>query len=266
MRYRLIDALRGFSLVSMILFHACWDLVYLYGADWPWYKGTPGYLWQQSICWAFILISGFCMGLKKEEGSALRGFRRGLLLLAAGSLVTVATLLFTPESPIIFGVLFFLGTAMLLTTVLLPALRRCSAGVGLLCAALLFFLLRNINEESLGFESLVLCKLPAAWYEQGLAATFLGFQDRNFLSADYFPLLPWYFLFLAGWFLCRCLLQNHATQEDTAAAETGTLSVLPGWFRAGISPLEFLGKHSLLVYLLHQPVILLLLSVLLKQK
>ncbi|MBO6265369.1 MAG: DUF1624 domain-containing protein [Acidaminococcaceae bacterium] len=41
MRYQLLDTLRGFSLVSMILFHACWDLVYLFGYDWPWYKEPP---------------------------------------------------------------------------------------------------------------------------------------------------------------------------------------------------------------------------------
>ncbi|MBQ5345449.1 MAG: DUF1624 domain-containing protein, partial [Acidaminococcaceae bacterium] len=119
MRYQLLDTLRGFSLVSMILFHACWDLVYLFGYDWPWYKGTPGYLWQQSICWMFILISGFCMGLKQERRALpfadKRGVteekrtlwsecKRGLIVLAAGILITIATLLFSPQTKIIFGV------------------------------------------------------------------------------------------------------------------------------------------------------------------
>ncbi|MBQ8919101.1 MAG: DUF1624 domain-containing protein [Acidaminococcaceae bacterium] len=264
MRYRLIDTLRGFSLVSMMLFHACWDLVYLYGADWPWYKQTPGYLWQQSICWVFILLSGFCMGLKQDK-AGVTSYKRGLTVLFAGILVTVATLLFMPESPIIFGVLFFLGTAMLLTAALLPLLQKVSGETGLLAGSVSFFLLRNINQGNLGFESFILYELPGKLYDLGLPATFLGFQDKNFVSADYFSLLPWYFLFLAGYFLCRCLLQKKATQEDAAATETGKLSVLPGWFQAGISPLEFLGKHSLLVYLLHQPVILLALSLVLKR-
>ena len=124
MRYRLLDTLRGISVVSMILFHACWDLVNLYHFDWPWSQGTAGHVWQQSICWAFILISGFCMGLKKEDSSGFASCKRGLILVAAGILVTVSTFLFTPESPIIFGVLFFLGCAMLLTTVLIPGFRQ----------------------------------------------------------------------------------------------------------------------------------------------
>ena len=143
MRYRLLDTLRGISVVSMILFHACWDLVNLYHFDWPWFQGTAGHVWQQSICWAFILISGFCMGLKKEDSSGFASCKRGLILLAAGILVTVSTFLFTPESPIIFGVLFFLGCAMLLTTALTPLLRNCSGKTGLLLTSLLFFLLRT---------------------------------------------------------------------------------------------------------------------------
>ena len=67
MRYRLLDTLRGFSLVSMILYHICWDLVHMYGFDWPWFMKTQGYLWQQSICWLFIFVSGFCQGLKRDE-------------------------------------------------------------------------------------------------------------------------------------------------------------------------------------------------------
>ena len=231
MRYQLLDTLRGFSLVSMILFHACWDLVYLFGYDWPWYKGTPGYLWQQSICWMFILISGFCMGLKQEgralpfagkqgvaeENSSLQfagkqgvteekrmlwsDCKRGLVVLAAGILITIATLLFSPQTTIIFGVLFFLGGSMILTAMLRPAFRKISPFIGMLCAGVLFFVLRNINDGNLGFEGIVLYPLPNFLYEQGLLATFFGFQDKNFFSTDYFSLIPWYFLFLVGYFL-----------------------------------------------------------------
>ena len=44
-----LDALRGLTLVSMIAYHACWDLVYLFHADLDWYRGTGAYIWQQSI-------------------------------------------------------------------------------------------------------------------------------------------------------------------------------------------------------------------------
>ena len=278
MRYQLLDTLRGFSLVSMILFHACWDLVYLFGYDWPWYKGTPGYLWQQSICWMFILISGFCMGLKQEgralpfagkqgvaeENSSLqfagkqgvakenrslwRDCKRGLVVLAAGILITIATLLFSPQTKIVFGVLFFLGVSMILTAMLRPVFQKIPPFIGMLWVGVLFFVLRNINDGNLGFEGIVLCPLPNFLYEQGLLATFFGFQDKNFFSTDYFSLIPWYFLFLAGYFLCRCFLGKNSS------------AALPEFFKKGISVFEIIGQHSLPVYLLHQPVILLLLS------
>ena len=274
MRYRLLDTLRGFSLVSMVLYHICWDLVNLYHFDWQWFQGTAGHVWQQSICWGFILISGFCMGLKNGKENSRRSYKRGALVLAAGVLVSAATLLFTPESPIIFGILFFLGCAMLLTTALLPLLRKCSGAIGLLLTGLLFFLLRNINEETLGFENLILCRLPESWYWHGLSATFFGLQDRDFFSTDYFSLIPWYFLFLAGYFLCRYIVENNGQTEngwqpdyDEQPEKKGNPeknAALPAGFTKGIPFLEILGKHSLLIYLLHQPVILFLLSVILK--
>ena len=57
-RLHLLDALRGFLLLNMIAYHGLWNLVYLFGVDLLWYRTTPGYLWQQFICWSFILLSG----------------------------------------------------------------------------------------------------------------------------------------------------------------------------------------------------------------
>ena len=57
-RYAGLDTLRGVTLVSMMAYHACWDLVYIFGMDWDWYGSFGAYLWQQSICWTFILLSG----------------------------------------------------------------------------------------------------------------------------------------------------------------------------------------------------------------
>ena len=62
-RLHFLDALRGFTLINMIAFHGMWNLVYLFGVRANWYTGMPGYLWQQWICWTFILLSGFCLFL-----------------------------------------------------------------------------------------------------------------------------------------------------------------------------------------------------------
>lgn len=75
-RYALLDELRGLDLVSMMLYHACWDLVFLFDVNMRWYAGTPGRLWQQTICWVFILLSGFCAPFGRHM------LRRGMLYLA----------------------------------------------------------------------------------------------------------------------------------------------------------------------------------------
>ena len=55
-----LDTIRGITLLSMMLYHTCWDLVFLFGKKIPGYSGFGGYVWQQSICWTFILLAGFC--------------------------------------------------------------------------------------------------------------------------------------------------------------------------------------------------------------
>ena len=50
-RYRLLDELRGLDLISMMLYHGMWDVVFLFGVAQKWYTGRPGFVWQQSICW-----------------------------------------------------------------------------------------------------------------------------------------------------------------------------------------------------------------------
>ena len=54
-RYVLLDSIRGITLLSMILYHGMFDLVEIYGLHIPWFVERPGYVWQQSICWIFIL-------------------------------------------------------------------------------------------------------------------------------------------------------------------------------------------------------------------
>lgn len=66
-RYALLDELRGLDLVSMMLYHACWDMMFLFGIWMDWYAGMPGRLWQQTICWVCCPASvrplgGICCG------------------------------------------------------------------------------------------------------------------------------------------------------------------------------------------------------------
>ena len=144
-RYALLDELRGLDLVSMMLYHGCWDLVNLFGIQADWYYGLPGHLWQQSVCWVFILLSGFCVQLGHHT------LRRGAQVFGAGALVTAVTLLFMPEDRVIFGVLTLLGSAMLLTGLFEKPLRQISPAAGLAVSAVLFALTRNVSAGYLGF-------------------------------------------------------------------------------------------------------------------
>ena len=225
-----LDALRGAALVSMTAYHACWDLVWLFGRDWAWYRGFGAYVWQQSICWTFLLLSGFCWPLGR------RRLRRGLIVFAAGALVSAATLLALPENRVFCGVLTLLGTMSLALIPLEPLLLRLPARAGVAGSFCLFLLLRDVNQGRLGFEGQTLCLLPPGLY-QNLFTACLGFPPDGFFSTDYFSLLPWGFLFLTGYFLSRL------TPED------GAESLPPP------RVLTVLGRHSLALYLLHQPVI-----------
>ena len=287
------DLLRGATLLSMIGFHGMWDAVYLYGVRAPWYGELPGYVWQQSICWTFFLLSGFSSRFSRSL------LRRGAEVFLAGALVTAVTLLVLPEDRVVFGVLTCIGTCMLLTGAfrkLWPeeagpgragggegeaggeaggAAGEAAGGRrtgGLLPAAALFFVTRDVNAGYLGFERLHFAALPPFLY-RNLLTTYLGFPAADFFSTDYFSVIPWLFLFLCGYCLNPLLLGRKLTEKSTPAsgirepseAAPGTASrsggsqgglygrALPPFVRA----LAFLGRHTLPAYLLHQPLLVL---------
>ena len=238
MRYPLLDSIRGAVLLSMILYHGVWDLTAFTETSWDWYEETPGYLWQQSICWSFILLSGYCWSLGRHH------LKRGLTVFGAGILVSLVTLLVMPEERILFGILTFLGSAMLILIPLDHILRKVPAWVGIAGSLLLFSLLRNINDGYLGFGAMELFRLPEVLY-QGMAATWLGFKEAEFFSTDYFSLLPWFFLFLCGYFIQKGVdkwLRERSSEPSNI-------------MKREIPALSLLGRHSLEIYLIHQPVL-----------
>lgn len=237
-RFYLLDGLRGITLLSMIAYHGMFDLVELYGVSVNWFWKMPGYVWQQSICWTFVLLSGFCWSFGRSP------FRRGLLVSAGGLVITAVTFLFLPSERILFGILTFTGAAMLVMIPLSRVLVRMPAWIGLTGSGLLFFLTRNVNKGYWGFEALTLGKVPDSCY-RGLLMTFLGFPEPGFFSGDYFSFIPWIFLYLCGYFLHRAVMKYETLK--------GMLR-----YRAGF--LEWIGKNSLVIYMLHQPVLLLILE------
>lgn len=254
-RYHILDCIRGITLISMVIFHAVWDIVYLFDVDWDWYRSPAAYWWQQSICWTFIFLSGFCWSLGKHR------LRRGFTVLICGFLISFATEIAMPDQRIRFGVLTLLGISMLLMIPVEGVYKRFlatagrkysneeSSSNGIVCrlhtagfigSLLCFLLTGNVNVGYLGFEGWKIWKLPEALYELGDVGNLLGFTEYSFYSADYFSIMPWFFLFLAGYF-CYGILR-----------EKGLLTKLPD---IRIPLLGTVGRHSLVVYMLHQPII-----------
>lgn len=145
-RLQLIDGIRGLAIVNMILYHAIWDLVYLYGFDWQWYLGPAGTLWQQAICWTFILVSGFCLPLSSHP------VQRGVEVSLAGLAVTMVTLAVMPAARIVFGVLTCIGAAMILCGLAQPLFARLAqhaAVAGSVCF-LLFLVTKHVPDGYIG--------------------------------------------------------------------------------------------------------------------
>ena len=153
-RYQVLDTIRGCALASMMLYHAAWDLVYLFGADWPWYHGFAAYVWQQSICWTFILLSGYCFALGRHQ------LRRGLTVFFCGALITAVTWTLMPENLVLFGVLTLLGSSTLLANGFQGLLQRVPPRAGLAGSFLLFLVFRDVNDGFLGFEGQRIAALP----------------------------------------------------------------------------------------------------------
>lgn len=233
-RYQLLDTIRGIVLVSMIVYHASWNFVYIYGMNWAWYRSKGAYIWQQSICWTFILLSGFCFSLGK------RHLRSGLMVFGGGLLVTLVTLLVMPQNRVVFGVLTCIGSCILILTLIEKIIKKIPAEIGLGFAFSLFLFTKNINDGYLGLGNSQMIEVSTNWY-QNYVTTYLGFPFRGFYSTDYFSLIPWLFLFISGFYLYG-IFEKYGFLKKS-------------FMEKGICGFAFLGRNSLLIYLLHQPVI-----------
>ncbi len=233
-RYPLLDIIRAVALINMILYHTLWDMKYIFSFNLGWFSEDKFYYWQQSICITFIFLSGFCISLGKNA------LKNGIKVFLCGGGVSAVTLIFSYESRVIFGILTFLGTCMILHFFLYKVWERLNASFGFITTLALFVVTKTVP-----FGRIFGVKLPQTIYKNFFTA-FLGFPQKEFYSSDYFSIIPWAFLFLAGYFLFRLF------------KEEGLLSRIP----EVRNPLfEWIGKNSLLIYMLHQPIIYFVLTI-----
>ena len=169
----------------------------------------------------------------------------------AGALVMLVTNLVLPEDRVLFGVLTLIGSCMLIMIPVRAVSGNGSGQVGikLLIFAALFIFCRDINSGVVGTGLLhrilpviphITAALPETLY-RNLFTAYLGFPPPSFYSTDYFSLIPWAFLYLCGYELHRI-----AREKGVLASQV---------FKKEIRPLSFLGRNSLTIYLLHQPVL-----------
>lgn len=249
-RYPKLDILRGLCLISMIAYHIVWDLVYIYDINWMWYRSAWASVWQQSICWTFILLAGFCLPMGTHH------IKRGAIILGAGVLITAVTLIVMPQQPIIFGVLTFIGSCVIFVGLIDKFLKKIMSSVlavtGTIINFMLFAFTYSVNYRAVGVFGQEIIRLPGTLYNNYLT-TFLGFPPSEFASADYFSIVPWIFLFMTGYFAHFAVMKWGENTCEPGSRKPGRVC---RWLQHGrCKPLEWLGRHSLLVYLAHQPMI-----------
>jgi len=216
-RIALLDAWRSTAIVCMVLYHFLYDLL-LFGQvsrEWLFSPGLNAL--QRFTCCSFILLAGISSRFSRNN------IRRGLVTLGAGVPVVLGS--YIAGVPIRFGILQFLGCAMLLYG----------------CWGKRFELLSGFWPPAV---CIALYVLTDVWTDMTVISVRwlwpLGFRYPGFSSADYFPLLPWLFLFLLGaWVGGRLPAEERAPRLYTP---------LPAW-------MTWPGRHSLLIYLLHQPIL-----------
>lgn len=235
-RWYLLDTLRGFTLINMVLFHFFYDVFVIYEFSPGWDRRIPIVIWQQGICCTFILIAGIVFHFSRSH------LKRGLQLNLLGFLITLVTYFTVPQETIWFGILNFIGCGILLTALLEPILLRIRPTVGFGGSLLLFLLTEEVPNGFFGCYGWHLTPLPHALY-QSFPGAWLGFPPDSFFSSDYFSILPWIFVFWTGYYLYFLLKDYHAEK----------------WLSRGKLPFfSPIGQKTLWVYLLHQPLCMLI--------
>ena len=216
-----LDAARGFCVLGMITVHFIFDLTELYPIV---HLKSPSFFLLVKN-WggiAFFLISGICVTLGQHH------LRRGAIVFGCAVLVSAVTVL-AGFAPIRFGVLHCLGLCMLCW-----ALFRCiPAGI-------------------LGSFGCLLAMLGLVFAQITVATPHLyplGLTAPGFESADYFPLLPYLGYFLLGACLGKTLYRSRRSLLPNSPIDNPLIRLL-----------RFCGRHSLLLYLIHQPVLIFLIE------
>lgn len=239
-RIVLLDEIRGFAIICMVVYHFAYDLIHAQFVTIPFFDSGPMNAIRDVFAGMFMFISGISCLLSRNN------LRRGVLCMGAALLVTGVSALTTPEMPIRFGILHLLGTCMILYGMLKPVLKKIKPVWGFLFCTVLFLLTWGAREGFVGVPALLEIPIPAIFYQTEVFFPF-GVLAKGFVSGDYFPLFPWLFCFFAGSFFALWYRSRK----------------IPEWaYRTHIPFFASAGKYTLWIYLLHQPILFIILQLL----
>ncbi|HHX70144.1 MAG: heparan-alpha-glucosaminide N-acetyltransferase [Miniphocaeibacter sp.] len=234
-RYNSIDFIRGFAIINMVIYHLCYDLVYIFGESISWFPSKYSSIWQNLIAMTFIVTSGISYNFGKKHS------RKFTVLLICAAILSVFTVIFMKDQFIAFGIIHFFAFATLILLAIDPILKKINPFIGIVLFILLFIATKPITS---GYINLFFTKyyLPEKLYNLKFLF-WLGFPSSNFTSADYFPILPWIFLFIVGFYIGRLIVTKKPIMK-----------------KKRYNPICIIGRHSLFIYMVHQPIIYLILS------
>ena len=217
-----LDALRGVAILAMVVYHFCFDLRYFGVARWDFEHDIRWLAARTLILSSFLLIAGISAALARRDPAADARWPRHVAVIGgAALLVTAASAMMFPRSFIWFGVLHAIALSLLLARPLIDRPRAAVAAGVIVIAAGVMLSSQHFDNRMLGW---------------------LGFMTGKPMTEDYVPLFPWSGVLFLG------IAVGHAL----VASNFAMLAPLARMPRA----LRFLGRHSLAVYLVHQPLLL----------
>jgi uncharacterized membrane protein len=242
-RVGLLDEIRGFAIICMVVYHGLFSMQNFYGVSVPVFFDDWFGIIRNIFAGAFIFISGAVCRFSRNN------LKRGAQCFFLGMVVTFAVALVQPALQIHFGILHLLGICMIIYALTEAFFDFVPPLAGILTFGVLFFLLFNIPYGApngyIGFDGLFTIPIPEILYDAGVLFP-LGFKSPHANYGDYFPLIPWFCVFAAG-----CFFGVYA--RDNA---------LPRWFyKTRVPFLAVTGRYTIWIYLLHQPIIILILNI-----
>lgn len=229
-RYIEIDFYRGVAILMMILFHLLFDLSLFQIAQVPIFTNPFWLLYRETGVFVFMSVSGFCLVLEHQNRIRWKLFwKRFIKLMLAGSLITLATYYYNSHKTIWLGILQFFALSSFLGLAFLK-FKKFNLILGVLIIALGF--IGNLNEAS---------HYIGPWF------TWIGFGTMHMNTFEIFPLVPFFGYILVGMYMGALLIPEKK-------ADYFIFPLNPQ--NEAIRFTSFFGKHSLLIYLIHQPILL----------